>query len=297
MSESPSGMFLMADGALSPITAAIEAEAVSRFRPALLKVHKTDTPSGGGVNLSFGVAANSPEAEAFRQALGGDLEFVDYATGQLLNIFFNAKTPDSEVNGKGVNALLALLASIDPADPLEAAIGLQMAAMHHASMDAVRRALHQSGTADHQALNLSQANKCSRTFVMLLDALNRHRGKGPIQRFVVENVTVESGAQAVVGPVNGAGIGRKGAHQPHAKNDEGRAQVSALPREDAPRQSVHGAGGEGQAAMSDARRGRRQRCAEGKSEPLHPRTVRRRGKGDAPADRRTAQTGAAHGDG
>src|SRR5262249_31845445 len=44
--------------------------------------------------------------------------------------------------------------------------------------------------------NLAQANKLSRTYATLLEALNRHRGKGQ-QRVTVEHVHVHSGGQAV----------------------------------------------------------------------------------------------------
>ena len=46
--------------------------------------------------------------------------------------------------------------------------------------------------------NLNQANKLSRTYADLLEALNRHRGKGQ-QKVTVEHVHVHSGGQAVVG--------------------------------------------------------------------------------------------------
>src|SRR3954447_839531 len=51
---------------------------------------------------------------------------------------------------------------------------------------------------------LSQANKLSRTYAVLLDALNRHRGKGQ-QKVTVEHVHVHQGGQAIVGAVNSAG--------------------------------------------------------------------------------------------
>jgi hypothetical protein len=47
---------------------------------------------------------------------------------------------------------------------------------------------------------LSQANKLSRTYAVLLDALNRHRGKGQ-QKVTVEHVHVHSGGHAIVGAV------------------------------------------------------------------------------------------------
>ena len=54
--------------------------------------------------------------------------------------------------------------------------------------------------------NPAQANKLSRTFARLLEALNRHRGKGQ-QKVTVEHVHVHSGAQAVVGTVETPGGG------------------------------------------------------------------------------------------
>ena len=57
--------------------------------------------------------------------------------------------------------------------------------------------------------NLTQANKLSRTYTALLEALNRHRGKGQ-QKMTVEHVHVYEGGQAIVGNVEQRrGGGRK----------------------------------------------------------------------------------------
>ena len=60
--------------------------------------------------------------------------------------------------------------------------------------------------------NLNQANKLSRTHATLLEALNRHRGKGQ-QKATVEHVHVHNGGQAIVGSVEG-GIRTKRENQP-----------------------------------------------------------------------------------
>jgi hypothetical protein len=52
--------------------------------------------------------------------------------------------------------------------------------------------------------NLNQANKLSRTYAALVEALNRHRGKGQ-QKVTVEHVHVHAGGQAVVGMVTAPG--------------------------------------------------------------------------------------------
>jgi hypothetical protein len=71
--------------------------------------------------------------------------------------------------------------------------------------------------------NLNQANKLSRTYAALLEALNRHRDKGQ-QKVTVEHVHVHAGGQAVVGVVGastgqgpGGGDRSKPEEQPHAK--------------------------------------------------------------------------------
>jgi hypothetical protein len=66
---------------------------------------------------------------------------------------------------------------------------------------------------------LSQANKLSRTYATLVEALNRHRGKGQ-QKVTVEHVHIHSGGQAVVGVVESAGGGdqAKLEDQAHARH-------------------------------------------------------------------------------
>lgn len=66
--------------------------------------------------------------------------------------------------------------------------------------------------------NLSHVNKLSRTYTVLLDALNRHRGKGQ-QKVTVEHVHVHSGGQAAVGMVEtpGGGTPSKSEDRHHAK--------------------------------------------------------------------------------
>jgi len=85
-------------------------------------------------------------------------------------------------------------------------------------MEAYRRAMIRDQTFEGRRENLNQANKLSRSFATLLEALNRHRGKGQ-QKVVVEHVHVHAGGQAIVGAVQAprGGAPRKIEEQPHAK--------------------------------------------------------------------------------
>ena len=78
----------------------------------------------------------------------------------------------------------------------------QLVAAHNAAMECYRRAMIGEQTFEGRRENLAQANKLSRTYTTLLEALNRHRGKGQ-QKVTVEHVHVHSGGQAVVGVVGG----------------------------------------------------------------------------------------------
>jgi hypothetical protein len=83
--------------------------------------------------------------------------------------------------------------------------------------------------------NLNQANKLSRTYATLLDALNRHRGKGQ-QKVTVEHVHVHEGGQAIVGNVEaGGGVAPKHEEQPHALAN---APGAAMPSPDTARERV-----------------------------------------------------------
>ena len=93
----------------------------------------------------------------------------------------------------------------------------QLIASHSAAMECYRRAMIDEQTFEGRRENLAQANKLSRTYTMLLEALNRHRGKGQ-QKVTVEHVHVHAGGQAVLGTVETGGKDRsKSEEQPHAK--------------------------------------------------------------------------------
>lgn len=96
---------------------------------------------------------------------------------------------------------------LKPDDPLEAMLGVQMIAAHRAAMNLYARA--ERAVASEMSLEewnhtLNHAGKLTRTYIMGMDALNKHRGKGQ-QKVTVEHVHVHQGGQAVVGVVNGGG--------------------------------------------------------------------------------------------
>jgi hypothetical protein len=128
------------------------------------------------------------------------------------------KHSDEETLDQQLAATSAALVGIAPGDELEGMMAGQLIAAHNAAMECYRRAMLSDQTVEGRRENLNQANKLSRTYTTLLEALNRHRGKGQ-QKVTVEHVHVHAGGQAVVGMVETPGGGErvKLEDQPHAK--------------------------------------------------------------------------------
>jgi hypothetical protein len=135
------------------------------------------------------------------------------------------KSADAEETSRQRHAAVDVLMGIAPRDELEGMIAGQLIAAHNAAMECYRRAMIGEQTFEGRRENLAQANKLSRTYATLLEALNRHRGKGQ-QKVTVEHVHVHAGGQAVVGVVAppGGGDQSKSKDQPHAK------QISHAPQ-------------------------------------------------------------------
>jgi hypothetical protein len=134
---------------------------------------------------------------------------------QATNSIWHGHNPDAERIHERQVASLSLLAGISPNDEFEGMLAAQLLASHNAAMECYRRAMIAEQTFEGRKENLGQANKLSRTHATLLEALNRHRGKGQ-QKVTVEHVHVHEGGQAIVGHVEGGGMRTKTENQPHA---------------------------------------------------------------------------------
>jgi hypothetical protein len=144
-----------------------------------------------------------------------------------------AKNSNQEERSNQISATIAALIGIGPNDELEGMMAAQLVACHNASIECYRRAMIGEQTFEGRRENLSQANKLSRTYATLLEALNRHRGKGQ-QKVTVEHVHVHEGGQAIVGNVAGGGMRTKSENQPHALGyAPGQEMPSANPEREA----------------------------------------------------------------
>jgi hypothetical protein len=95
------------------------------------------------------------------------------------------RDPDEAAKAQQLTAALSGVAGVDPKDELEGMLAAQLLAAHNAAMECYRKATLATVVGENCSESLTQANKFSRTFATLLQALNRHRGKvQPVQIYI-----------------------------------------------------------------------------------------------------------------
>jgi hypothetical protein len=125
-------------------------------------------------------------------------DFIDASLSQLI---MAARLPGGGLSETAVNAALAFVEGAKPRDEVEAALVIQMAATHSATMAVIRRVGSGSGGDRSLAVVASAASRLLRAYATQVETLRRLRNGG--SQFVrVEHVHVAEGAQAVVGVVN-----------------------------------------------------------------------------------------------
>ena len=168
--------------------------------------------------------------------------FNNIVANQVMKSLWTAHSDSAGLDSQ-YQAALATMMGIEPCDEIEGMLAAQMAATHNAAMECYRRSMLDNQTFEGRRESLNQANKLTRSYATLVEALNRHRGKGQ-QRMTVEHVHVHQGGQAIVGNVHqGGGAPSKTEDQPHARaitHEPGQTQ----PREiETVREAVPSAGG------------------------------------------------------
>jgi hypothetical protein len=148
------------------------------------------------------------QRRALRSTTGSDdVDFAETLIGQVSDAVWKANS-DSEQQKRQVSASFAAMLRMKPRDELEGMLIGQLIATHNATMECYRRAMIGTQSFETRSGNLNQANKLSRTFAGLIEALDRYRGKGQ-QRITVEHVNVHAGGQAIVGAVTPGGSSQK----------------------------------------------------------------------------------------
>ncbi|WAJ28939.1 hypothetical protein [Antarcticirhabdus aurantiaca] len=116
------------------------------------------------------------------------------------SVWYGGTAPNTEAYDLRALHAAGAMANIAPTDALEGMLAAQMVATHNAAMECFRRAMIEGQTFQGREQNLAHASKLTRSYATLVQALDKHRGKGQ-QTVRVEHVHVHAGGQAIVGPV------------------------------------------------------------------------------------------------
>jgi hypothetical protein len=113
--------------------------------------------------------------------------------------------PDSmgEPMADTMNFMVSMVKGIEPKDTLEAALAVQMAAVHVATM---RQASRLSSYLNPDSYSVAERalNRLARTFAAQVETLKKYRTGGE-QKVTVQHVSVSDNAQAIVGNVSTGG--------------------------------------------------------------------------------------------
>lgn len=153
---------------------------------------------GGRLELT----ATQEQEDGLGQILGSESpDFQSYLIEHTLRAMALLKE-NGDLTG-GINAGLAIINAVAPANELEAVLAAQMVGANHFAMKSWARAANNSDMAVVQA-NAAMANKASRTFAMQMEALAKMRRGG---EQIVKHVHVNGGGQAVIAGTLNAGKG------------------------------------------------------------------------------------------
>jgi hypothetical protein len=122
----------------------------------------------------------------------------DFVNASLLQLQAAARSPFGTISETAMNAALAMITAAAPQDEIEAALAIQMACAHMATMSILSKL--DSGFATERRITAfgSAAARLMKTYATQVEVLRRLRHGG--QQYVrVEHVHVNSGGQAVIG--------------------------------------------------------------------------------------------------
>jgi hypothetical protein len=175
---------------------------VRHMSPAEVVMAKGTGPAAGPAPVE--VRLGDPEPDTLR-AFGGSRsdKFNNALIKSAVETGWFPADQSEEGRSNQMFAAVTGLRAFKPADEIEGMLAAQAMAAHHASIECSRRAMLPDQPFEAaQALRKAAAN-ASRTFIELLSALDRKRGKGGQQVVRVEHVHVHPGGQAIVGNVQG----------------------------------------------------------------------------------------------
>ncbi len=123
-----------------------------------------------------------------------------FVQATLVQLVRAARLPGSGTSEVGVNAALAFIEGVRPRDEVEAALAVQAACTHAATMSVLSRFGGDYGGQRTMTAGANAIARLAKAFATQVETLRRLRNGGS-QVVRVEHVHVHEGGQAIVGPV------------------------------------------------------------------------------------------------
>lgn len=180
------------------------AEQRGRAEPLSVQIDRDDN---GSAMLAPPHADNGGFIVRLTNSFGtGSTDFAISQLRSLRRLIRPRGTEPGNDDALSINAALAVIDAVKPANEIEAALATQMAGTHVLAEEMLERA-RQAETIDQLERYAGLATKLQRAFANQIDTLGRIRRKAE-QTVRVEHVHVHSGGQAIVGHVNAEGRGQ-----------------------------------------------------------------------------------------
>ena len=128
----------------------------------------------------------------------------DFVSQTLYQLQAAARLPMGGISEIGVNSALSIIEAAKPDNEMEAALVIQMACTHAASMAVLSRLGGGHGGDRHVAMMAAAASKLLRAYALQVETFRRLRAGGS-QFMRIEHVHIEANAQAVIGNVQNTG--------------------------------------------------------------------------------------------
>ena len=173
----------------------------------------SDQDEGGPIQASLAESAHAPDPLAGSSkcgSFGSDLGPLKRRFARdVIGALWVPEGASPEDRKSMINGALLMFARLDPRDEAEAMLCVQMVASYNAAMECHRRAMLPDQIFEGRDMALKHAAKMSALYEKQLAAYDKRRGKRN-QTVVVKHVTVEPGAQAIVGDVHTHSSGEVG---------------------------------------------------------------------------------------
>lgn len=145
---------------------------------------------------------NQEVADNIQKILGvKNLKIMNKFVNQLVKVFPD-RSPDT--NKDNLMTALSIIGDIKPKDAMETMLISQLIGAYNLSMDFMSRSQQTNLSTELIDKNIERATKLTRSYIAGMEALTRYRTKGQ-QKMIIKRVNVNSGAQAIIGNIQGKG--------------------------------------------------------------------------------------------